>query len=66
MPVRYSSIELIRIITNEGWCLVSVRGSHHKYKHPAKSGIVVVPHPKSIVPTGTASNILKTAGCKKN
>jgi len=66
MPIRYSSRELIRIITNDGWYLVGVRGSHHKYKHPVKQGIVVVPHPKNIVPTGTASKILKSAGCAGN
>ena len=63
MPIRYSSRELIRIIANDGWYLVGIRGSHHKYKHPEKKGIVVVPHPNSKVPTGTALKILKSAGC---
>ena len=26
--------------------LKRVTGSHHHYKHPIKSGIVTVPHPK--------------------
>ena len=64
MPVRYSSYDLIRIITNDGWYCVKIKGSHHKYKHPSKSGIVVVPHPKSIIPPGTAAQILKAAGCE--
>jgi len=63
MPVRYSSKELIRIITNDGWYLAGVRGSHHKFRRPEKTGIVVIPHPNSIVPVGTASQILKSAGC---
>ena len=66
MPVRYSSNELIRIITSDGWYCVSVKGSHNKFKHKTKSGIVVIPHPKSIIPPGTASQILKAAGCKPN
>ena len=65
MPKRYSSDELIRLITKEGWLLVSIRGSHHKFRHPHKTGIVVVPHPNSIVAIGTAAKILKQAGCIK-
>jgi predicted RNA binding protein YcfA (HicA-like mRNA interferase family) len=63
MPIRYSSSELIRIITKDGWYLVTTKGSHHKYRHPRKTGTVIVPHPKGIVPQGTALQILKDAGC---
>ena len=40
MPIRYSSNDLIRIVTDDGWRLKTVRGSHHKYntsirKNPA-------------------------------
>jgi len=66
MPIRYSSIELIRIIKNDGWYLVGIRGSHHKFRHPEKPGLIVIPHPKNIIPTGTASQILKTAGIHNN
>jgi len=62
MPIRYSSKELIRIITNNGWYLVSIRGSHHKFRHKERPGIIVIPHPRNIVSTGTASHIIKTAG----
>ena len=64
MPIRYSSNDLIRIITEDGWYLVKITGSHHKYKHLIKPGIVVIPHPKSIVPPGTALRILTMAGLK--
>ena len=62
MPIRYSSDELIRIITKDGWYLVKVRGSHHKYHHPYKPGCVSIPHPKKDVRQGTATKILKNAG----
>jgi len=64
MPTRYNSYDLIRTITKEGWYCVTIRGSHHKFKHRSRPGIVVVPHPKSFVPPGTASQILKAAGCR--
>ena len=64
MPVRYSSIELIRLVENDGWMLISISGSHHKFKHPQKSGIVVIPHPKKGIPVGTSAQILKMAGLK--
>jgi predicted RNA binding protein YcfA (HicA-like mRNA interferase family) len=34
--------EIIRIIENDGWYLVTVRGSHRQYKHPVKAGRVTV------------------------
>ena len=66
MPVRYSSRELIRIVENDGWYLVRIKGSHHHFKHPTKPGKVTITHPKNIVPTGLASKALKQAGIRKN
>jgi predicted RNA binding protein YcfA (HicA-like mRNA interferase family) len=62
MPKRYSSSELIAIVQRDGWFLVNVTGSHHKYHHAQKQGSVVIPHPKKDIPCGTARNILKQAG----
>lgn len=64
MPKRYSSAELIKIVLADGWYEVSCNGSHHKFKHPSKKGIVVIPHPKKEMPIGTAEKILKMAGIK--
>ncbi|MDR0520165.1 MAG: type II toxin-antitoxin system HicA family toxin [Clostridiales Family XIII bacterium] len=65
MPKRYSSAELIRIIRKDGWYLVKVSGDHHKFKHPSKSGIVVLPHPLKDIPAGTAGAVLRQAGIKE-
>lgn len=35
-----SSCELIKMLEEDGWILVAVRGSHHHYKHPIKKGKV--------------------------
>ena len=64
MPKRYSSAELIKIIMADGWVEVRVKGSHHHFKHPKKTGIVTIVHPKKLEKPGTANNILKQAGLK--
>ncbi|HAE72108.1 MAG: hypothetical protein ABR91_00815 [Polaribacter sp. BACL8 MAG-120531-bin13] len=55
---------LMKLIKEEGWQLVGIRGSHHHYKHPSRSGLVTVPHPKKDIPIGTVKSILKQAGIK--
>jgi predicted RNA binding protein YcfA (HicA-like mRNA interferase family) len=61
MPKRYSSKELMRMLTGDGWFIVKISGDHHKFKHPSKKGIVVLPHPAKDIPIGTARQILKQA-----
>ena len=55
---------LMKLIKEEGWQLVRIRGRHHHYKHPSRSGLVTVPHPKKDIPIGTVKSILKQAGIK--
>lgn len=56
------SKELIKMIEADGWYQVRVNGSHHHFKHPEKSGLVTVPHPKSDLPKGTVKSIKRQAG----
>lgn len=58
------SREMIRMIEEDGWYLVAVRGSHHQYKHPRKPGRVMIKHLDSDLPKGTINSILKQAGLK--
>lgn len=53
---------LIRRLLAEGFVQVSVRGSHHKLRHPATGRTVVVPHPKKDLPVGTVNSIYRQAG----
>lgn len=55
-----SSKDIIKRLLKEGFERVSVRGSHHKFRKGDK--IVIVPHPKKDIPTGTARQIAKQAG----
>ena len=56
------SAELIRDLKAAGWILDRVRGSHHVFKHPTRSGHVVVPHPKKDLGTALVAAIRKQAG----
>jgi len=57
-----NSKEIIRMLEDMGYQLVRIKGSHHHFKHPHRSGLVTVPHPKKDLPVGTAKSILKAAG----
>ena len=59
-----NSADLVRKLTADGWVLRSVRGSHHVFSHPMKSGHVTVPHPKKDLGVGWVKAILKQAGLK--
>ena len=57
--------EAIRAVEEDGWRYMRTRGSHRVYKHPVKSGTVVIAgQPNDDVPAGTWNSILKQAGLK--
>ncbi len=62
----YSSREVIKILEEDGWYEVSVHGSHHQYKHPAKKGRTTVKHPDKDIPLPTLKSIEKQSGLKFN
>lgn len=54
------SRKIIKRLKEEGFELVSVRGSHHKFRKGSIT--LIVPHPKKDLPEGTARAIAKDAG----
>ena len=64
MSRMYSSCKVIRMLEEDGWQEVRVTGSHHHFKHPTKSGVVTVPHPKKQIGKGLLNSILKQAKLK--
>jgi predicted RNA binding protein YcfA (HicA-like mRNA interferase family) len=56
--------EMEKLLKEDGWELISTRGSHFQYKHPTKQGKVTVPNHKGDIPKGTANSILRQAGLK--
>lgn len=53
------SKKIIKRLKDEGFELVSARGSHHKFRKGDLT--VVVPHPNKDLPLGTARSIAKQA-----
>ena len=58
--IETNSRKIIKRLEKEGFELVAVRGSHHKFRKGAT--VLVVPHPKRDLPIGTARAIAKAAG----
>ena len=54
------------MLLDDGWYLVTTRGSHRQFKHPIKSGRVTVAGKSSDdVAPGTLNSILKQACLKQ-
>lgn len=60
-----TSAEVIRRLRADGWMLIRVKGSHHQFRHPAKSGLVTVPHPTKDIPIGTLRSVFAQAGWRR-
>lgn len=58
----YSSREVIKLLTADGWYEVACDGDHHQFKHPIKKGRVTVTHPRKDIPIGTLKSISKQSG----
>jgi len=62
MKIRH----LIKLIEDDGWFLVTTKGSHKQYKHREKTGrVTIAGHLNDDVAIGTLSSILKQAKIKK-
>jgi predicted RNA binding protein YcfA (HicA-like mRNA interferase family) len=58
--------DIIRILRNDGWYIVAIRGSHRQFKHPVKAGRVTVSgHLGDDLSPGTLNSVFKQAGLKK-
>ena len=57
--------EVIKIIEQEGWFMVRMRGSHRQFKHKNKQGVITIAgHSNDDLAKGTFNSILKQAGLK--
>ena len=55
-----NSRAIVKRLLDEGWAIVSVKGSHHKFRKSTVT--LIVPHPKRDLPLGSARSIAKMAG----
>ena len=58
--MKTDSKKIVKRLKAEGWELISVKGSHHKFRKGEMT--IIVPHPKKDLPIGTARSIAKQAG----
>lgn len=57
--------EVIKLLEADGWYLVTTKGSHRQYKHPAKPGrVTTAGHSGDDLAPGTLNSILKQAQLK--
>ena len=58
--------EAIRLIEEDGWYLITTKGSHRQYKHPQKAGRVTIAlHQNDDLAPGTGNSVLNKAQVKK-
>jgi predicted RNA binding protein YcfA (HicA-like mRNA interferase family) len=59
-----NSRKIVTRLVDDGFVLVSSRGSHHKFVRQENDGprTVIMPHPKKDLPMGTARAIARQAG----
>jgi len=58
------SRKLIKLLEEDGWRLIRVKGSHHQFKHPDRPSLVTIKHPDPDIPKGTLAGIKRQAGWK--
>jgi predicted RNA binding protein YcfA (HicA-like mRNA interferase family) len=57
--------EVVKIIEEDGWFLVRMKGDHRQFKHAEKSGRVTISgNLGREMPPGTLNSVLKQAGLK--
>ena len=60
MRIERNSKAIVKRLLADGFELIAVKGSHHKFRKGALT--VIVPHPKRDLPLGTARSIARMAG----
>lgn len=57
--------DVVKLIEEDGWYLVTTKGSHQQYKHPTKAGrVTIAGHSGDDLAPGTLNSILKQAKLK--
>jgi predicted RNA binding protein YcfA (HicA-like mRNA interferase family) len=55
---------LKKLLEDDGWKLVRIKGSHHQFKKKGVAALISFQHPEKDLPTGTLNKLLKIAGFK--
>jgi len=58
--------QVIKLLEADGWFLVTTKGSHRQYKHPAKAGrVTIAGHLGDDLAPGTLNSVFKQAQLNK-
>ncbi len=57
-----NSRKILQRLERDGWVIESIKGSHHKLRHPDFAYPIILVHPKKDLPKGTARAIHRDAG----
>jgi len=58
--------EVLQLLREDGWYLVTTKGSHRQFKHPTKPGrVTLAGKPSDDLAPGTLNSILKQANLKR-
>jgi predicted RNA binding protein YcfA (HicA-like mRNA interferase family) len=59
--------DVIKLIEEDGWYVVAMKGSHRQYKHANKPGrVTIAGHPGDEMAPGTMSSVLKQSQLKQS
>jgi predicted RNA binding protein YcfA (HicA-like mRNA interferase family) len=62
---KYKVSEILKMLSDDGWILITQQGSHRQFKHPAKKGKVTVnKKPNETLSQEILNSIFKQAGWK--
>lgn len=57
--------DVIKLIEDDGWYLVTIEGDHRQYKHLQKKGrVTIAGHPSKDMPLGSYYSVLRQAGLR--
>ena len=64
MPELLSSHKIIQVLKQNGFVLISQKGSHKKFRKADRT--VIVPDPKKEIPKGTLYSIIRQSGLERD
>jgi predicted RNA binding protein YcfA (HicA-like mRNA interferase family) len=57
--------DLLQLLSDDGWAVIRIRGSHRQLRHPSKPGLVTVAGAgRDDIAPGTLNSILKQAALR--
>lgn len=60
---RYKVREVIKLLEEDGWRMITIRGDHRQFRHPAKKGkVTVIGKPSDMLGQFLLNSIWKQAG----